>query len=212
MKMISKLHFITANAATAEKACLGGIDWIQLRLKNMPYNDCLAIATEVQAVCRQYKATFIINDNVALALELQADGVHLGKDDMPPADARIILGNEAIIGSTANTFEDIVRLSAKSINYTGLGPYRYTTTKEKLSPILGLEGYNRIFDQLKSANVVFPPVVGIGGVVENDIPNLMSTGLHGIAVSGAIANAVDIADAAKSFKSTIYKQYKSLTI
>src|SRR4051812_38446914 len=117
MKRISKLQFITTNAATAEQACMGGVDWIQLRLKNTPYDDYLAIALEVQAICKRYNATFIINDNVMLAYNIKADGVHLGKQDMPPDAARQLIGNDFIIGSTANTFEDIDYLAAKPVDY-----------------------------------------------------------------------------------------------
>lgn len=206
MKRISKLHFITTSPDIAEQACRGGIDWIQLRLKNVTYADHKSVALEVQRVCKHYNATFIINDNVALALEISADGVHIGKEDMHPDEARAILGENFIIGCTANTFEDIVQLSDSAIDYIGLGPYRFTTTKEKLSPVLGLNGYNEIFTALKKADVKAPPVVGIGGIGEPDVTVLLSAGLHGIAVSAAIGHATDITAAAKSFKNTFNYQ------
>ncbi len=81
MKAISKLHYITTNASMAEQACAGGVDWIQLRLKNVSYDEYKTVALEVQAVCKKYNATFIINDNIKLALDLGADGVHVGKED-----------------------------------------------------------------------------------------------------------------------------------
>jgi thiamine-phosphate pyrophosphorylase len=203
MRAISKLHFITTNAATAEMACLGGVDWVQLRLKNVSYDEYRSVALTVQAVCKAHNATFIINDNPALALEIKADGVHLGKEDMSPDEARKMLGDNFIIGCTANTADDIAHLSKYHINYIGLGPYRFTATKEKLSPVLGLAGYEGIYAELLERNITPPPIVGIGGIIEEDILALLGAGLHGIAVSGSIANATDIAAAATRFKDAI---------
>lgn len=191
MKKISRLHYITTSPELTEKACQGGADWIQLRLKDVRYEEYLEIALEVQKICQSYNATLIINDNVSLALETGATGVHLGKDDMPPAKARELLGEDFIIGSTANTIEDIIRLSKEPINYIGLGPFRFTTTKENLSPIIGLEGYHQIFSELKRTDTKTPPIIGIGGVEQKDLISLLATGLYGVAVSGAISKAED---------------------
>jgi thiamine-phosphate pyrophosphorylase len=203
MKHISKLHFITASAEKAEMACAGGADWIQLRLKNVSYAYYRETALAVQDICKKYKATFIINDIVQLALDLKADGVHIGKEDMSPDEARQLMGGDFIIGCTANTTDDIFRLAGKQIDYIGLGPYRFTTTKQNLSPVLGLEGYQTIFQTVTDNNRNIPPVVGIGGILEDDINDLLSTGLHGIAISGAIANAEDATAAARKIKSII---------
>jgi thiamine-phosphate pyrophosphorylase len=199
MKSISKLHYITTSASLAEQACKGGVDWIQLRLKNTTYDEYYFIAKEVKEICRTYNAIFIINDNVQLAKDINADGVHLGKEDMSPAAARALLGDNYIIGCTANTTEDILQLTRTPVDYIGLGPYRFTGTKENLSPILGIEGYKRVFTELPE-KLNTPPVIGIGGILENDVVELLSTGLYGIAVSGAISNAKDITVAAKTFK------------
>ncbi len=196
MKKISKLHYICTGPGLAEEACRGGIDWIQLRLKDTGYNDYRAVAREVQAVCREYNCTLIINDNPILALELGANGVHLGKEDMKPEIARDLLQEGFIIGCTANTAEDVVQLCYKDIDYIGLGPYRFTTTKQKLSPVLGLEGYQAIFRQLSILPLKLPPVVAIGGITEQDIPELAATGLRGVAVSGSISAAVQVAEKA----------------
>lgn len=204
MRAISKIQFITTNARLAEQACLGGIDWIQLRLKDTSDNEFIAIAREVQAVCRQFKAIFIINDNVAMAFNLGADGVHLGKEDMNPAVAKELLGENFIIGATANTYEDVAYLSSKPVNYIGLGPYRFTATKQKLSPVLGLEGYQTIIKQLNERQIITPPIVAIGGITNSDVPALMATGLHGIAVSGAIAQAPNATMAAEQLKNSLF--------
>ena len=200
MKQISKLQYITTSAAHAEAACLGGIDWIQLRLKNIAYADYYAIAAEVRAVCKEYNATLIINDNAALALDVNADGVHLGSKDMDPGLARELIGNNFIIGATANTTEDVIRLSGMPIDYIGLGPYRFTSTKQNLSPVLGLDGYKQIFSRLAEQGVNAPPIVGIGGITKGDVIHLLRMGLYGIAVSAAISNATDITAVAAELK------------
>ena len=199
MKQISKLHYITTSAQLAEQACKAGVNWVQLRLKNLTYDAYKGLALDVQSVCQQYNATFIINDNVSLALDIGADGVHIGKEDMPPSKARAILGNDFIIGCTANTIEDIILLSQGPADYIGLGPYRFTATKEKLSPIIGLDGYQAIFSLLKHIPATIPPVIGIGGIQQEDMDTLLASALHGVAVSGAISNASSVTEAAKLF-------------
>ena len=166
----------------------GGIRWVQLRMKDASDADFLRTGREVRRLCDQYDATFIVDDRVELVHEIGADGVHLGKKDMPIAEARKILGNNAIIGGTANTFEDIEAHFRASANYIGCGPFRFTTTKEGLSPILGLDGYRDIMQKVRKAGISIP-VVAIGGITAEDIPALMQTGIAGIALSGAILRA-----------------------
>ncbi|TDN40071.1 thiamine phosphate synthase [Hymenobacter sp. UV11] len=195
---ISNLHYITTTAAAAELACRGGVRWVQLRVKNLPAAEWRQRALDAQAVCRHHGATLILNDNPALAREIGADGVHLGKQDMPPAEARALLGPGFLIGGTANTFADIEGLVAAGVDYVGLGPFRFTTTKEKLSPILGLASYTEILGQCRAAGFTVP-IIGIGGVGLADVPALRATGLHGVAVSGAIGGAADPRAAARLF-------------
>jgi thiamine-phosphate pyrophosphorylase len=195
---ISRLHFITDTAQAAELACRGGVRWVQLRAKNLPAAAWRQRALDVQAVCRHHGATLIINDNAALALEIGAAGVHLGQQDMPPAEARALLGPEFIIGGTANTFANIEKLVAAGVEYIGLGPFRFTTTKEKLSPILGLAGYAELLAQCRAAGFT-TPIVGIGGVARADVAGLLATGLHGVAVAGAISGTENPTAAARLF-------------
>ena len=166
----------------------GGCRWIQLRMKDSSQEEILPIAKEALAMCRSYGATFIIDDHVELAKQVKADGVHLGKSDMPIAEARRILGKDFIIGGTANTFEDVLGHHKAGADYIGCGPFRFTTTKKNLSPVLGLEGYRRIVWQMKEAGIHLP-IVAIGGITEADIPELMQTGVNGIALSGSILRA-----------------------
>ena len=166
----------------------GGCRWVQLRMKNATVDEIRPVALEAMALCKEAGATFIIDDHVALVKEIGADGVHLGKNDMPIDEARRILGPDFIIGGTANTFEDVVMHYNNGANYIGCGPFRFTTTKEKLSPVLGLEGYRDIVAKMKDAGIDIP-VVAIGGIVAEDIPQIMETGVTGIALSGTVLRA-----------------------
>ena len=166
----------------------GGCRWIQLRMKDASPEEILPIAEEALGMCREYHATFIIDDHVELAKQIKADGIHLGKLDMPIAEARRILGKDFIIGGTANTFEDVLAHHQAGADYIGCGPFRFTTTKKNLSPVLGLEGYRRIVLQMNEAGIHLP-IVAIGGITKEDIPPLMETGITGIALSGSILRA-----------------------
>ncbi|WP_373721781.1 thiamine phosphate synthase [Bacteroides heparinolyticus] len=191
---MAQIQFIThhterySHPDAARMALEGGCRWVQLRMKDTPVEEIEPVALKVQALCRQYEATFIIDDHVELAGKLHADGVHLGKNDMPIAEARRILGGSFIIGGTANTFEDIRMHHAAGADYIGCGPFRYTATKKNLSPILGIEGYMDILGQMRKADIHLP-VVAIGGITAEDIPAVMQTGVGGIALSGAVLNA-----------------------
>lgn len=154
------------------------------------------MALEAQKMCKEYGATFIIDDRVDMVKAIGTDGVHLGKNDMPVAEARRILGKDFIIGGTANTFEDVRRHYQDGANYIGCGPFRFTTTKEKLSPILGLEGYRDIVLKMKEEKIDIP-IVAIGGITADDIPAIMQTGVTGIAISGTVLRAESPVDEMK---------------
>ncbi len=167
----------------------GGCRWIQLRMKDTDEPTFEETAITVQKMCKKYNATFIINDNVLLAKRINADGVHLGKNDMPLAEARRILGEEYIIGSTVNSFEDIIYiLQTATPDYFGCGPFRFTATKKNLAPVLGYSGYREIIDNMRGNNINVP-LIAIGGIKKDDIPNLLECGVNGIALSGSVLNA-----------------------
>lgn len=166
----------------------GGCQWIQLRMKDASEEEVLKTAKSTSKLCRQYDAVFILDDYVELVERTEADGVHLGKNDMPIDEARRLLGKDKIIGGTANTFEDVKRIYSAGADYIGCGPFRFTTTKKKLSPILGLDGYNRIIEQMNAYGINIP-VIAIGGILLQDVSDIMQTGVSGVAISGAILNA-----------------------
>lgn len=171
-------------------ALAGGCRWVQLRMKNATVDEIRPIALEAQRLCREAGATFVLDDHVYLAREIGADGVHLGKTDMPIDEARAILGEKAIIGGTANTIEDLCMHVARGANYIGCGPFRFTTTKEKLAPTLELEGYRSIV-AARDKQGINNPIVAIGGITAEDIPSILETGVEGIALSGSILRAPD---------------------
>ncbi len=194
--MISKLQYITqdisekTHAELAAEACSYGINWVQFRSKKTFASELQAHAEACMKFCRNFNARFIVNDYVWLAKELNADGVHLGKSDMSPAEARKILGSGFIIGATANTLEDIIFLNKQGVDYIGLGPFRFTETKKNLSPVIGIEGYNRILKLCKENNIG-TPVIAIGGISVGDVKDILKTGVHGIAVSSEITKSID---------------------
>ena len=165
----------------------GGCRWIQLRMKDASEEEVLKTAKSTSKLCRQYDAVFILDDYVELVERTGADGVHLGKNDMPIDKARRLLGKDKIIGGTANTFEDVKRIYSAGADYIGCGPFRFTTTKKKLSPILGLDGYSRIIEQMNTYGINIP-IIAIGGILLQDVSDIMQTGVSGVAISGAILN------------------------
>lgn len=185
LQYISQGHNATQQLEAIGSALDAGCTWIQLRFKNANETEFGELAEQVKKQCQVYKATFIVNDQVVIARQTEADGVHLGLDDMPVAKAREILGDSKIIGGTANTLADVQQRSRERCDYVGLGPFRFTTTKAKLSPVLGLEGYAQIMSALQAQHHTLP-VYAIGGILEEDVPALMAAGVHGIALSGLI--------------------------
>lgn len=191
--MLQFISHYTDKYSYLDSICLalqGGCRWIQLRMKDATDDEVRPIAIEAQKLCKQYGATFIIDDRVALVKELQADGVHLGKNDMPIAEARRLLGPDYIIGATANTIWDVKAHYAAGADYIGCGPFRFTTTKQKLSPVLGLDGYRRIIIEMRAAHIDIP-IVAIGGITKDDIPAILATGITGIALSGTVLRAAN---------------------
>ena len=205
-----RLQFIThyterySYIDSARIALEGGCRWIQLRMKDADETLLEETALIVQKMCKEYDATFIIDDNVHLCKKIKANGVHLGKNDMPIAEARKILGDDFIIGATVNTFDDVLLCQQSTVNgqqtlspfpspapvpnYFGCGPFRFTSTKKNLAPILGLDGYREIMKKMKENNIDIP-LVAIGGITKDDVPELMKTGIDGIAISGSVLRA-----------------------
>ncbi|MDE6243129.1 MAG: thiamine phosphate synthase [Muribaculaceae bacterium] len=190
------LQFITSAPdaeTTASQACeamAGGCRWVQVRMKDAPDSEAEQAVRLIAPEARRHGAVLIVDDRVELAARMpEIDGVHLGHNDMPRPEARVILGSGKIMGSTANTPEQALALAPLS-DYLGVGPFRYTTTKKNLAPILGVDGLARVMTSLTAAGE-FLPVVAIGGITPSDIETVMRTGVTGVALSGVIIGAAD---------------------
>ena len=194
--MLSRIHYISQGATLEEQekdireAFEAGCKLVQVRFKNGTREEILQLAQKAKTWSQLHDAKLIINDWVEIAKEADADGVHLGLTDTSVEEARKMLGPNKVIGGTANTAEDVLQRIREKCDYVGLGPFRFTTTKEKLSPILGLKGYQRIISELTNKQISIP-IYAIGGIELNDLEALKSAGIYGIAVSGMIANAAD---------------------
>jgi thiamine-phosphate pyrophosphorylase len=186
--IIPKLHYISQGNSPKEhleniqKACTSGAELVQLRLKNVSEKKLLKLANEAREITAHFQTRLIINDHYKIAKEVKADGVHLGKTDACPTIARKHLYTWQIIGGTANTLQDCETLIVKEVDYISLGPFRLTTTKDNLSPVLGLSGYTAITEALKTET----PIIGFGGITTEDVKDILETGISGIAVSGEI--------------------------
>lgn len=197
------LQFITHNngrfdeVSGTRRVLEGGCRWVQLRMKDASAEELMEAGRAVGSLCRRHGATFILDDHVELVEALGADGVHLGKNDMPVAEARAILGTDKIIGATANTLADMLAAVEAGADYIGLGPFRFTSTKARLSPIIGLEGYREIMRDFRRVSDL--PVVAIGGITADDVEAVMATGVTGVAVSGALLGADHPAEATTEF-------------
>jgi len=204
------LQFITnesdkySHLEGAKLALEGGCRWIQLRMKKSSRDEIISVAQELKRECERYDAILIIDDYPDIAIEIKADGVHLGKNDMNPIEARNLMGEEYIIGGTANCFEDIKILVDANVDYIGLGPYRFTKTKEKLSPILGINGYKDIIKKCRE-NSINTPIVAIGGIKIDDIPALIKSGANGVAISGYILRDDNPTLKTKEIINTLYE-------
>ena len=191
--IIPKLHYISQGNSPKEhldniqKACSSGAELVQLRLKNISEKKTLKIATQAREITSHFQTRLIINDHYKIAKEVKADGVHLGKNDVCPTLARKHLHGWQMIGGTANTMEDCENLLDKQIDYISLGPYKKTTMKENLSPVLGLRGYIAITDVLMTPI----PIIGVGGITTDDVKALLEAGVSGIAVSTEITRDFD---------------------
>lgn len=203
---MEKLQYISQGFTKSEqelnirKALDNGIKWIQVRWKNAPENEFIRLCEISKKLCADNRSVCIINDYAQIAKDIDADGVHLGLKDTSIDIARQILGENKIIGGTANSISDVLQRMNESCDYIGLGPLRFTSTKEQLSPILGFEGYQKIIEGLRSKSLEIPKIFAIGGVVLEDIQLLQQIGIYGVAVSGQITNQPSIT---KEFKTVL---------
>ena len=183
----------TALCAAVEDALLGGATFIQLREKHMDDHALLAQDRKIQSLCRQYGVPFVLNDNVALARAIHADGVHVGQHDMTAAEARAQLGESAIIGVTARTVEQALLAQKHGADYLGVGA-AFPTGSKADATVLDHATLRAI------CQAVSIPVIAIGGIHQGNVAQLAGSGICGVAVISAIFAAKDIRAATASLK------------
>lgn len=180
-------------AQQVEQALLGGATMVQLREKQLDLPHFRREALEIQALCRRYGAPFLINDNVDLALEIGADGVHVGQEDMEAGLVRQKLGPGKILGVSAHSPEEALRAQAAGADYLGAGAVFHTGTKTDVSTL----SYDTLGDICAAVHI---PVVAIGGINEDNILRLKGTGIAGAAVVSALFAQPDIQAAAQHMR------------
>ncbi|NTX01214.1 thiamine phosphate synthase [Myxococcus sp. CA040A] len=172
----------------AERMLAGGARVVQLRMKRTPVREALSVAREVVRLCRRAGAVCLLNDRVDLALLADADGVHVGDEDLPAEAARALLGPGRLVGVTVRDAEGAKAAREVGADYVGVGPVFGTTTKQVPAPVLGLEGLARVVTDSPL------PVVGIGGVGLENVGRVAASGVHGAAVVSDVLLAQDIAE------------------
>ena len=198
--MISKLHYIIPDSEEFhsrdwyKKICDSGIDWIQLRWKSITDEEFVDRVQDVQEWTDQFDIRLIVNDRIHLKEQIDVDGYHLGKNDADLKESRASLGWKSsdnyreeqgqqetkILGGTTNKLDDILKANDAGVDYVGLGPYKFTRTKENLDPVLGYLGYLNIMRKFGDDSL---PVIAIGNIKTKDVQPLLEVGVHGVAVS-----------------------------
>ena len=179
-----------------EKSLKGGVSCLQLREKELSYDNFLDEAYEIKALCKKYSIPFIVNDNVEIALKCKADGIHIGQKDMIASDVRRLVGDDIILGVSAQTVEQAILAEKMGADYLGVGAVFSTSTK--------LDADSVSFDTLKAiCDAVSIPVVAIGGITEENLTELKGSGICGVALVSAIYANPNIEETCKRLYSKI---------
>ena len=187
-----------------EQAVKGGTTIVQLREKDMDTKDFIDEALHIKKLLKSYGVPLLINDRVDVALAVEADGVHLGQKDMPYKMARKIMGKDAIIGLSVETYEQAEKAEKLDVDYIGISPVYTTPTKEELTKELGLEGVRRI------SQICRHPSVGIGSIKAHNARDVIEAGANGVAVVSGICSAEDPEKAAGELREVVENAKKSV--
>jgi thiamine-phosphate pyrophosphorylase len=184
----------------ARDAIAGGADVVQLREKEAAGRAFLEAAQEIRRLTREANVPFIVNDRVDVALAVDADGVHVGQDDLPAAVARRLIGNERLVGVSARSMEEAQRAERDGADYIGFGPiYEARGTKPDTIDPLGLE---RLREVCRTSTV---PVIAIGGINDGNVEEVIAAGADGVAVISGVVSAMDVVEVTRRLKSLIRK-------
>ena len=205
-KQIGRLHVLTdielqtsfSHVKLAKLAILGGADTIQFRQKSGITNEMIKTARRLKKLCVNSGVMFIVNDRVEVALDAEADGVHLGQDDFPIHMARNLLGEKWIIGGSAATLEEAQKCLKEGADYIGFGPVYPTDSKKDAGPVSGIDLLKRVVETIPL------PIIAIGGITTENTPEVIQTGAHGIAVISAICCQKDPAEATRALHRAIH--------
>ena len=203
---ITDSHWLNGRTlySVVKESLEGGVTFLQLREKELDEEHFLEEARELQKLCREYQVPFVINDNVDIAVAINADGVHVGQSDMEAGDVRAKLGPDKIIGVTAKTVEQAVLAQERGADYLGVGAVFHTDSKADAKEIS--------FDTLKDiCKAVSIPVIAIGGITEENVRELAGSGICGVAVISAIYAQSDIKKAAENLKNEICRMLAAET-
>lgn len=203
---ITDRHWLNGRTlySVVKESLEGGVTFLQLREKELDEEHFLEEARELQKLCREYQVPFVINDNVDIAVAINADGVHVGQSDMEAGDVRAKLGPDKIIGVTAKTVEQAVLAQERGADYLGVGAVFHTDSKADAREIS--------FDTLKDiCKAVSIPVIAIGGITEENVKELAGTGICGVAVISAIYAQSDIKKTAENLKNEICRMLAAET-
>ncbi|MFW0714373.1 thiamine phosphate synthase [Pedobacter sp. N23S346] len=204
MKYIEKLQYIThdiphlTHIEQAQLACEAGAKWIQYRCLSKTDEALLAEINVIAEICDDWGTTLMVTDHIHLNGKADIQGFHMEDMGADFTALRKLVGNDVTLGGSANTLENIIRQADEGADYVGFGPFADTETKPNDLPLLGVEGYSIILKKLKALSIEIP-ILAVGGVKFPDVESLMQTGIHGIAVSGAINFADDFIEAYQDF-------------
>ncbi|MBI4766956.1 MAG: thiamine phosphate synthase [Deltaproteobacteria bacterium] len=202
MKKIGRFHVLTdtllqtrfSHLELAELAIAGGADAIQFRQKAGPSREMIKVAGQLKDLCQKSGVTFIVNDRLDWTLAIQSEGIHLGQEDFPIPLARKILGEKVLIGGSAGTLEEARKCLRDGADYIGFGPVFPTTSKADAAPASGLDLLERVVGEISL------PIIAIGGLTPENIPRVMQTGVHGVAVISAVCCQKDPREAARNLR------------
>ena len=191
--MIPKLHYISQGSTPEEhleniqKACSSGVELVELHLQNVSDTKHLKLAEEAREITSYFQTRLVIYNDYKIAKAVKADGVHIDKNTISNTKARIHLYTWQIIGGSANTLKDCEKLINNQVDYIRLGPFKNAKSQENIPTVLGIDGFTVIAEALKSET----PIIGVGEITTEDIKDILTTGVSGVAVSDEITRNFD---------------------